>query len=216
LRVWLNVCCVPSVIILTADTNVPHPGDNEDRKLVEEILAGRTAALEGLFVKYRERIYRICYRVVFNRDDALDLTQDVFLKALRAIETFKKESSFYTWLCQIAVNASIDFLRRKGRGPKVSFDEIVFDEAKIADIKSLTSSTPVKQLELKEMGRLVGHALRGLSEDHRAVFSLFAMNEFSYREIADIMGCPEGTVMSRLFYARKKLRDALKAYVEAK
>jgi len=196
-------------------STVAHPGDNEDRKLVEEILAGRTAALEPLFVKYRERIYRICYRVVFNKDDALDLTQEAFLKALRAIETFKRESSFYTWLCQIAVNASIDFLRRKGRGPKVSFDEIVFDEAKLAAAKN-PASTPLHQIEIKEMGRLVAHALSALSEDHRAVFSLFAEKDFSYKEIAEMLGCPEGTVMSRLFYARKKLQEALKSYVETK
>jgi len=195
---------------------VAHPGDNEDRKLVEEILAGRTAALEPLFVKYRERIYRICYRVVFNKDDALDLTQEVFLKALRAIDTFKKESSFYTWLCQIAVNASIDFLRRKGKGPKVSFDEIVFDEAKLAEAKNPGAANPLKQVEIKEMGRLVARALSALSEDHRAVFSLFAEKDFSYKEIAEMLGCPEGTVMSRLFYARKKLQEALKSYVETK
>jgi RNA polymerase sigma-70 factor (ECF subfamily) len=195
---------------------VAHPGDNEDRKLVEEILAGRTAALEPLFLKYRERIYRICYRVVFNKEDALDLTQEVFLKALRAIETFKRESSFYTWLCQIAVNAGIDFLRRKSRGPKVSFDEIVFDEAKLAEVKNSTSINPLREVEIKEMGRLVSHALGQLSEDHRAVFSLYALKELSYKEIAEILGCPEGTVMSRLFYARKKLQEALKSYVETK
>jgi len=183
---------------------------------VEEILAGNTASLEPLFIKYRERVYRICYRVVFNKDDALDLAQEVFLKALRSIDTFKRESSFYTWLCQIAVNASIDFLRRKSRGPKVAFDEVMLDESKLVDLKSLGQSTPLRQLELKEMGRLVSQALAALSEDHRAVFSLFAVGDFSYKEIADMVGCPEGTVMSRLYYARKKLQDALRAYVEAK
>jgi len=195
---------------------VAHPDDNEDREWVEEILSGKTAALEPLFLKYRERIYRICYRMVFNKDDALDLTQETFLKALRAIDTFKKESRFYTWLCQIAVNAAIDFLRKKGRKRNVSFDEIVFDESRLAGVRVPGSSTPLKQIELKEMGRVVARAVNSLTEDHRAVFSLFAVSDFSYRDIAEILGCPEGTVMSRLFYARKKLQDALRQYVDAK
>ena len=190
--------------------------DNEDRQWVEQILSGRTAALEPLFLKYRERIYRICYRMVFNKDDALDLTQDVFVKVLRSIDTFKKESRFYTWLCRIAVNAAIDFLRKKVRRQKVSFDEVVFDESKLAGVRSLASPTPFRQVGLKEMGRAVARAVNSLSEAHRAVFSLFAVEEFSYREIAEMVGCPEGTVMSRLFYARRKLQEALREYVETK
>jgi RNA polymerase sigma-70 factor (ECF subfamily) len=192
------------------------PDDNEDKQWVEQILAGRAQGLEPLFKKYRERIYRICYRVVFNKEDALDLTQETFLKALRAINTFKKESRFYTWLCQIAVNASIDFLRKRNRRQSVAYDEVVFDESKLSNALSRNTLQPLRNLEIKEIGRLVAEAMNALSEDHRAVFSLFALGDMSYKEIAEVAGCPEGTVMSRLFYARRKLQDALRQYMDAK
>jgi RNA polymerase sigma-70 factor (ECF subfamily) len=193
-----------------------RPDDGQDGKFVEEIKRGEAKALEPLFVKYRQRIYHVCYRMVYNREEALDLTSETFLRAFRAIETFKKGSNFYTWLCQIAINASIDYLRKKGRTRTVHFDEVVIDESKLDGIRRLAADNPVRKLELKELRTALAEAINDLSEDHRAVFALYALQEFSYKEIAEMVGCPIGTVMSRLHYARQRLREALMRQREEK
>ena len=187
--------------------------DEQDQQCVERILSGEPKALEPLFTRYRERIYHICYRMVFHREEALDLTSETFLKAFRAIKTFRKGSRFYTWLCQIAINSSIDYLRKKGRVRKVPFDEVVIDESRLDALRSLAADNPVRNLELSELRAALVEAVNELSEDHRAVFALYALQDFSYKEIAGVVGCPVGTVMSRLHYARKQLQDALRKYV---
>lgn len=191
-----------------------RPDDDQDRQFIEKILAGNPKALEPLFVKYRERIYHICYRMVFNREDAVDLTSETFLKACRAIKTFRMGSRFYTWLCRIAINASIDFLRKKGREHRVQFDEVIIDESKLDAARKPSADNPVRNLEMRELRAALVEAVNGLNEEHQSVFVLYALQNLSYREIAEILDCPLGTVMSRLHYARKRLQDALQRYVK--
>jgi len=191
-----------------------RPDDDQDRQFIEKILAGNPKALEPLFVKYRERIYHICYRMVFNREDAVDLTSETFLKACRAIKTFRMGSRFYTWLCRIAINASIDFLRKKGREHRVQFDEVIIDESKLDAARKPSADNPVRNLEMRELRAALVEAVNGLNEEHQSVFALYALQNLSYREIAEILDCPLGTVMSRLHYARKRLQDALQRYVK--
>ncbi len=191
-----------------------NPEKNQDDIHVKRLREGRTAALEPLFVKYRERIYHVCYRIVYNREEALDLTSETFLKVLRSIATFREGAKFYTWLCQIAINTSIDSLRKKGRAARVSFDEVIFDESRLDAARKLVADNPLRNIELREMREAMQHAIEKLSEDHRAVFSLYAMQDFSYKEIAEIVGSPIGTVMSRLHYARKILQEELLIYTK--
>jgi len=183
--------------------------NNQDDVYVKRLREGQTAALEPLFVKYRERIYHVCYRIVYNREEALDLTSETFLKVLRSIGTFREGARFYTWLCQIAINTSIDSLRKKGRSPKISFDEVIFDESRLDSARKLAADNPVRDIEMRELREAMKNAIEKLSEDHKAVFSLYALQDFSYKEISDIVGAPIGTVMSRLHYARKILQEEL-------
>jgi len=188
--------------------------NNQDDVYVKRLREGQTAALEPLFVKYRERIYHVCYRIVYNREEALDLTSETFLKVLRSIGTFREGARFYTWLCQIAINTSIDSLRKKGRSPKISFDEVIFDESRLDSARKLAADNPVRDIEMRELREAMKNAIEKLSEDHKAVFSLYALQDFSYKEISDIVGAPIGTVMSRLHYARKILQEELLQYTK--
>lgn len=181
-----------------------------DRELLDAVKAGDTTAYRGLVEKYQQRVYAVVYGMVRNREDARDITQEAFVKAYNSLEGFRVEAGFYTWLYRIAMNLAIDFIRRRKRRAATGFDEGVAardDDGGIAE--SHHEDSPRKQLERKQLYGRILDALEQLPEDQRQVIVLREVDGLSYKEIADIMEVPEGTVMSRLFYARKKLQKLL-------
>ncbi|MBE7467196.1 MAG: RNA polymerase sigma factor [Planctomycetes bacterium] len=198
------------------------PVDPEDGPLVERALGGDAEAFERLFVKYRQRVYAAAWRVLHDEEAALDVVQDAFVKAYERLGDLRGESRFFPWLRRIAVNLAIDRVRHIKRGVEVGFDEAQFGRGEEADGDRLPGDpderarreSPVRKAELSEFGSSLEQALGKLTEAHRTVFLLHAAEGMSYREIADAIGCNIGTVMSRLFYARKKLQELLAPHLE--
>lgn len=181
-----------------------------DLELLNAVLEGDATAYRGLVEKYQGRVYSMVYGMVRNREDARDITQEAFVKAYRSLSTFRLESSFYTWLYRIAMNLSIDFVRKRKRRETGGFDDSIATrdgDGGIADIHH--EEGPSRQLERKELFGRIMDAMEKLPEDQRQVILLRELEGLQYKEIADVMGVPEGTVMSRLFYARKKLQKLL-------
>jgi len=188
----------------------PNSDREADRLLLEAVRAGDTTAYRGLVEKYQGRVYAMVYGMLRNREDARDLTQDAFIKAYRNLANFRLESSFYTWLYRIAMNLAIDFTRKRKRREASGFDESVAardDDGDIAQVHH--EDSPSRTLERKQLYGRIMDALDKLPADQKQVILLRELEGLSYKEISDVMEIPEGTVMSRLFYARKKLQKLL-------
>lgn len=195
-------------------------GDAEDAALVEQTLQGRAEAFETLFVKHRQRVFASAWRLLRDEDAALDVVQDAFVKAYRQLESLRGDGRFLPWIRRIAVNLSLDRLRRARRGAEVSLNQNWAGEdegrdepvAMIADEKP--GESPVEQAQFSELSGALAQALLKLSVPHRTVFMLHASEGMSYQEIAGALGCNIGTVMSRLFYARKRLQELLAPHLK--
>lgn len=181
-----------------------------DRELLEAVLRGDGTAYRGLVEKYQTRVYGMVYGMLRNREDARDVTQEAFVKAYRNLESFRLESGFYTWIYRIAMNLAIDFTRKRKRRETSGFDEGIATRDEDGEIaEAHHEDGPGRQLERKRLFAKIMDAMQELPEDQREVILLRELEGLQYKEIADIMGIPEGTVMSRLFYARKKLQKLL-------
>lgn len=185
-----------------------EPGD---RELVQRCQQGDLGAYEILVGRYRQRVYALVYGSVRNEQDAIDLSQEAFVKGWQAIGRFKSNSSFYTWLYRIAMNLCIDFVRKRDRRPTTPFEEAIDPDAD-ADVEQPPSSQPLplEELRRKELRERIDEALGELSPEHRVVVQLREFEGLDYAEIAKAVGCNIGTVMSRLHYARKHLQRLLK------
>jgi RNA polymerase sigma-70 factor, ECF subfamily len=185
--------------------------ERSDRELVRESRRGDKEAFRELVERYQRRIVSVAVGMVRNRDDALELTQETFVKAFENLEKFKGESSFYTWLYRIVVNLAIDYRRRDRRQATVSLaDRPGGGEDIEATLPSQISSDPYHQTRAKEIGERVAKAIDELTPDHKAVILLREVEGLSYEDISRVMQCSKGTVMSRLHYARKKLQSKLR------
>ena len=156
--------------------------------------------------------------VVKNEDDALDAVQEAFVKVHKNIHRFQGSSSFYTWLYRIVMNVSIDHVRRTSRRRNQDFDErTLHEESEVAGdgalVPSVASANPGKAVLRRELGDAIQTALQELPEHHRAVIVLREVEGMSYEEMAEALEVPKGTVMSRLFHARKKMQIALAPYL---
>ena len=174
----------------------------EDLELVRECRAGVKDAFSGLVSRYRSKVYTTVHRSLKNEQDAWDLTQEIFLEAWNSIHRFKGKSSFSTWLYQITRCRIIDFIRK-------SIIMVEFDHTRNHDLY-FNSPMPNEQLDNAETLRRVEAAIARLSPQHRTVLELHAMDNLSCEEVAKRLACSIGTVLSRLFYARKRLKDILK------
>jgi RNA polymerase sigma-70 factor (ECF subfamily) len=175
-----------------------------DECLLDRFAAGDRAALDELFRRYRLAAYRVAYRLLGNEADALDAVQEGFVKALTHLGGFQGRSSFKTWLLRVVSNASLDLGRQRGRREALSLDATPADEA--SSPRLLSADEAGRGLERADLRILLDQALGTLSEVQRQTFVLHADAGLSYREVADALGISIGTVMSRLFYARQKLR----------
>jgi RNA polymerase sigma-70 factor (ECF subfamily) len=180
----------------------------DDRRLIADSLKGRTAAFGELVRRYQDRLYNTVYRLVDSPEDAQDVVQDAFLNAYQALDTFKGDSQFFTWLYRIAVNTAIS-LKRKRR-VVLSIDRDYDAQGPGAEpLDASEYSQPGHALERAEQERRVQDALNRLSPEHRAVLILKDMEDQKYETIAEILQVPIGTIRSRLHRARLELRSLL-------
>ncbi len=187
-----------------------QPRTDEDQALVARAQTGDAAAFDDLVVKYSPRLYGLVYNMTSNHEDTNDLLQDVFAKAYRAIKGFRGKSSFYTWIHTIAVNMTLNFLKKRGRRYHLSLDDVDASIQNDKEFIELTStSSPVREADLSELQRRLNESMMKLSEEHRAVVTMFHIQGMPHAEISKILGVSEGTVRSRLFYANRQLQNYL-------
>jgi RNA polymerase sigma factor (sigma-70 family) len=185
-----------------------------DLIVVRQVQAGDVASFDQLIVKYRERVYGIIYNLVANREDAADLSQDTFIKAFQAINRFQGGCSFFTWLYKIAVNTSLSHLRKNGMRSFFSLEKLSEEGGDTQIIDRLTDKRGAdRETYLRELQEKLNEALQKLSIPHRTVITLFEIEGLSHSEIADVMDCSEGTVRSRLHYAKQFLQGELGKYL---
>lgn len=195
-----------------AAVTLSSPPETSDEQLLGRFAQGERAALEELFRRYRLLAYRIAYRLLGREEDALDAVQEGFIKALTHLEGFQGRSSFKTWLLRVVSNAALDLGRQRSRREAVSLDA---REPGDNDPETLlTLHDPGLGLEREELRALLNRALATLPEAQRRTFVLHVDGELNYREVAEVLGISIGTVMSRLFYARQKLRAHLSRWVK--
>ena len=191
--------------------------DVSELDLVKRCQAGETEAFDELVTRYRTRIFAMIYNMVHNEQDAWDLAQDSFVKAWKSIKRFRGRSSFYTWIYRIVMNVTIDWLRKKQvKGAGVEFDDAIQLREVHPASKTLPKADPLpyERMERTEVRARIDNAITQLSPEHRAVILMKETEGMQYHEIAEALGCSIGTVMSRLFYARKKLQNLLKDVYE--
>jgi RNA polymerase sigma-70 factor (ECF subfamily) len=187
---------------------------DSDLEVVRRVQAGDVAAFDLLMVKYRERIYSVIYNLCANREDAADLTQGTFIKTFQSINRFQGQSSFFTWLYRIGVNATLTHLRKNRLRTFFSFERITEEDNSSEIIDALTDKTGAdRETFVKELQEKLNEALQKLSINHRTVVTLFEIDGLSHDEIAEIMGCSVGTVRSRLHYAKQLLQAELQPYL---
>ncbi len=185
----------------------------DDTVLVSRAQAGEPSAFDALVVKYSPRLYGLVYNMTSNHEDTNDLLQDIFAKAYRSIAGFRGKSSFYTWIHSIAVNMTINFLKKRGRRFHMSLDDIDAGIANDKEFIELTAkTTPVREADLSELQQRLNESMMKLSHDHRAVVTMFDIQGMPHSEIAKILGISEGTVRSRLFYAHRQLQNYLEEF----
>jgi len=188
---------------------------NIDQALVEKVQRGDKRAFDLLVKKYQHRIMNVLTRYLNNPDDVLDITQEAFIKAYRALPTFRGDSAFYTWLYRIAINTAKNHLVAQNRRPTQGLvDNQEAEQYESADLLR-ENATPERLLQREQVQEVISKAFEELPEDLRTAISLRELEGMSYEEIAEAMDCPIGTVRSRIFRAReaidKKLEPLLKA-----
>jgi RNA polymerase sigma-70 factor (ECF subfamily) len=189
------------------------PRTDEDSQLVARTQEGDPAAFDELVVKYTPRLYGLIYNMTSNHEDTNDLLQDVFSKAYKSIRGFRGKSSFYTWIHSIGVNMTLNFLKKRGRRFNLSLDDVDTSIQNDKEFLELTqTSSPVREADLSELQRRLNEAMMKLSDEHRAVVTMFHIQGMPHAEISKILNVSEGTVRSRLFYANRQLQNYLEEF----
>jgi len=181
---------------------------DDDREAVRRVQAGDTDAFEPLVEKYKRKVFRLAYQVLRDQEEALDTAQEAFVKAFRALPGFKGDSAFYTWLFRITMNVALDRRRqRAARTKSLGAGDVPPEEWERTAVS--TDPDPEDVATSAERRARIQKGLDSLSEHHRAIIILSDIEGLQYREIAEVLGIPMGTVMSRLHHARKRLREVL-------
>src|SRR5437667_8236729 len=185
--------------------------DVDETALIERCRAGDVAAFEPLVEKYRQRVWRLAYNILRDREEAWDVAQEAFIKAFQALPSFRGQSAFYTWLYRIAMNVAADRGRSRGTEGRAFGTERVPEEdwERVLPDQNPGDESPDAAAARTEERAKIMKALDTLSEDHRRIVMLSDLEGLSYREIAETLDIPMGTVMSRLHNARKRLCDIL-------
>ena len=179
----------------------------DDDGLVQETLAGDQLAYQKLVERYQDRIFGLVRHYTRNAVEIEDIVQDSFIKAYHKLETFQNQGSFATWLYRIAINTTLDFLKRSGRSPVQAVDDPEEHIRRPAGQRNVHS--PSARMEREEIARITQRVLAELPEIFRTVLVLREFEERSYQEMADCLGISIGTVESRLFRARARFKEAL-------
>lgn len=177
-------------------------------RLVDAAAAGDREARRELFERYRTPAFQVACRITGRSEDALDVVQDSFIKAFESLGGFQRDAGFKTWLLRIVVNRALDMLRAR----RVRLAASLHDDGESGaapEPAAAGEEDPGQRLERQEIAQRVGAAVEELPPDQRAVFSLYAGGEMTYGQIAEVLGVPIGTVMSRLYHARLKLKSRL-------
>lgn len=191
-----------------------QPAPKEDVSLVAESLAGNPLAFQLLVERYQDRMFGLVRHYTRNRVEVEDIVQDTFLKAFTRLASFQQQSSFYTWLCRIAINTALDFHKRHGRNPVQAVEDLELSQAIEASADSRGGAraalqAPDARLERGEIQRITREVLEQLPEIFRTVLVLREFEEMAYQDMADVLGISIGTVESRLFRARARFKDKL-------
>ena len=183
-----------------------------DEQLLARFARGDRNGLEELFQRYRGLAYRVAHRLLGHEADALDAVQEGFIKALTHLDGFQGRSTFKTWLLRVVSNASLDLGRQRGRREAQSLE--VLGNGDRERQEPMTVADPAQGLNRSDLRKALDQALAQLPEAQRQTFVLHAEAELSYREVADVLGISIGTVMSRLYYARQRLRAHLESWMK--
>lgn len=180
-----------------------------DQELVERVQSGDKKAFDLLMLKYQQRVVNLVYRYVKNQADALDISQEAFIKAYRALPNFRGESAFYTWLYRIAINTAKNHLLAQSRRPPSMDMETDVAEQIDPGYRLRDEQTPESSLLSDEIASTIKLSVDELPEDLRTAITLREMEGLSYEEIAEVMECPIGTVRSRIFRAREAINNKI-------
>ena len=188
----------------------------EDRRTVLRVQAGDMAGFADLVAKYQDRLFNTCWRICGHLEDARDLTQEAFLKALKSIDSFRAESEFYTWLFRIAVNLAVSHRRREGYRSAQSLDASGDQMASSGSLRLVVPEEVGATMERREIHTRVVNAIQALDTDQRAVVVLRDVEGMDYRQIGELLDISPGTVKSRLHRARCALRKTLAPVIQPK
>ena len=190
-------------------TNESQYTSTEDKDLVRQAQKGDMLAFEELVARHRDKIYARAYSMMRNEEEAVDLSQEAWVKAWQRLAQFQGDSSFATWLTRIVINLCLDQIRRQKRHRAESIEAMDDESGGVERQMEPIITNPTERLERGELRKRIDEAMSKLSNEHRTVLVLHEFEEMEYKEIAKVMGCSIGTIMSRLFYARRRLASLL-------
>lgn len=186
-----------------------------DKELVLQLKSGSAAAFRTLVETHQERVINTCYRFLLSREDAEDVAQEVFLEVYKSIRDFREEAKLSTWIYRIAVTRSLDLIRKRKRKKRMSFLKSSLGLEEVAEkIPASHGGSPDSKLENRERQQVLQNALNSLADNQRTAFVLSKYEEYSYQEIADIMGTSLSAVESLIHRAKKSLQKKLANYYE--
>jgi RNA polymerase sigma-70 factor (ECF subfamily) len=183
-----------------------------DEKLVRSAQRGDMDAFEELVARHRDKIYARAFSMMRSEDEALDVSQEAWVKGWQRLKQFQGESSFVTWMTRIVINLCLDQLRKQKRQKAESIEQLADDSGGVERQMPVVTTNPTEGLERRELRARIDRALTQLSYEHRTVLILHEFEELEYKEIAKRMQCSIGTVMSRLFYARRRMANLLASF----
>lgn len=189
--------------------------DREESEVVSAAKVGNAVAFEELVRRHGDKMFRRALSMMRDEDTALDMTQMAWIKAWKRLTQFQGDSSFATWMTRVTINVCLDHIRKAKRWKFAeSIEDMEENSGGVERKLPIIEANPTERLEREELKKKIDNALAQLSEGHRAVIVMHTFEEMAYKEIAESLGCSIGTVMSRLFYARRNLASILKRILE--
>ncbi len=176
-----------------------------DERLVKAAQKGDMTAFEELVARHRDKLYARAFSLMRNEDEAIDLSQEAWVKGWQRLKQFHGDSSFVTWMTRIVINLCLDQLRKQKRHRTESIEQLDEELGGVERQMPVVVTNPTERLEQSELRQRIDRALAQLSVEHRTVLVLHEFEDLEYKQIAKVMRCSIGTVMSRLFYARRKM-----------